>query len=48
MGKILILDTIVGIIILSRIKAPWWAYLLLIGVNLLFYLIGDDRGWFNK
>lgn len=48
MGKIIILDTIVGIIILSRIKAPWWAYFLLFGCNILFYTIGDNRGCFDE
>ena len=49
MLKLLIIaDTVVGIILMSRNNSPWWHYLLLIGFNLLFYLIGDNRGWFDE
>ena len=48
MENIIVLDTVVGIVILTHIKAPWWAYLLLLGFNLIIYLIGDERGWFDK
>lgn len=45
---LIIVDTIVGIVLMSRNNSPWWHYLLLIGFNLLFYLIGDERGWFDE
>lgn len=48
MGKIIVLDIVVGLIILIRINAPWWAYLLLFGCNILFFLIGDSQGWFDE
>ena len=48
MGCFIILDTIAGIIIFSRINAPWWVYLLLLIGNLIFYLIGSEHGWFDK
>lgn len=44
----IIVDIITGFIIFYRNGFPWWAYILLLGGNLLFYLIGDNRGWFDE
>ena len=44
----IIVEIIIGLVFFYRNDYPWWAYMLLLGGNLLFYLIGDDRGWFDK
>lgn len=43
-----IIELIMGIWGLGRINASWWWYVVLIGVNVLFYIVMDNSKEKNK
>lgn len=54
MGFFIFIDYLIGLIVLIRIHAPWWAWLIYVGSALFWFVIlafssgGADKGTINS